>query len=113
MEEKYYRHFKGGKYRMIGVARDSEDPARDLVVYQALYGEKGLWVRPKMVNNVEIGGMAGLSAERLSRTFIRLISTMSTTNSILSMTNYPLGLSDSIYPSRREQIMSEILLKNR
>ncbi len=44
---KYYRHFKGGKYRLLHIARDSEDPSRELVVYQALYGEHGTWVRPK------------------------------------------------------------------
>jgi hypothetical protein len=40
-----YRHFKGNDYEVIGVARDSES-MRELVVYRALYGERGLWVRP-------------------------------------------------------------------
>lgn len=40
-----YRHFKGNYYEVIGVARDSET-MRELVVYRALYGERGLWVRP-------------------------------------------------------------------
>lgn len=44
---KYYRHFKGGIYKFIAIAKDSEDPARELVVYQAMYGEGGIWVRPK------------------------------------------------------------------
>ena len=49
MEEKaqYYRHFKGGKYKLLHIAKDSEDPSRELVVYQALYGDRGIWVRPK------------------------------------------------------------------
>jgi hypothetical protein len=40
-----YRHFKGNEYEVIGVAKDSETMA-EVVVYRALYGEKGLWVRP-------------------------------------------------------------------
>ncbi len=39
-----YRHYKGNDYRVIGLARHSETLA-PLVVYQALYGERGLWVR--------------------------------------------------------------------
>ena len=40
-----YRHFKGKEYRLIGVASHSET-LEPMVVYQALYGEGGLWVRP-------------------------------------------------------------------
>ena len=40
-----YRHFKGNEYEVIGIARHSEDES-PLVVYRALYGEGGLWVRP-------------------------------------------------------------------
>ena len=40
-----YRHFKGGEYEVIGMARHSET-MEELVVYRALYGERGLWVRP-------------------------------------------------------------------
>lgn len=40
-----YRHYKGPEYRVFGVARHSETE-EPLVVYQALYGERGLWVRP-------------------------------------------------------------------
>ena len=40
-----YRHFKGKEYLVIGMAKHSED-LRPMVVYQALYGEGGLWVRP-------------------------------------------------------------------
>lgn len=40
-----YRHFKGNRYELIDVARHSE--TREwMVVYRALYGERGLWVRP-------------------------------------------------------------------
>lgn len=40
-----YRHFKGNLYEVIGVARHSETQ-EEMVVYRALYGEYGLWVRP-------------------------------------------------------------------
>ena len=40
-----YRHFKGNVYEVIGVARHSETE-EPMVVYRALYGEGGLWVRP-------------------------------------------------------------------
>ena len=40
-----YRHYKGQPYRVLGTARHSET-METLVVYQALYGEHGLWVRP-------------------------------------------------------------------
>ncbi|BFI96887.1 MAG: DUF1653 domain-containing protein [Rhodanobacter sp.] len=40
-----YRHYKGQRYRVLGTARHSETQ-EPLVVYQALYGEHGLWVRP-------------------------------------------------------------------
>ena len=40
-----YRHFKGMEYEVIGVARHSETE-EPMVVYRALYGEGGLWVRP-------------------------------------------------------------------
>jgi hypothetical protein len=40
-----YRHFKGGEYEVIGVARDSEDHTRELVVYKSLK-TGSLWVRP-------------------------------------------------------------------
>jgi hypothetical protein len=52
-----YRHYKGNDYRVIGLARHSET-LEPLVVYQALYGEHGLWVRPAAMfaGTVELGG---------------------------------------------------------
>ncbi len=41
-----YEHMKGNRYCVIGVAKDSED-LEEMVVYRQLYGEYGLWVRPK------------------------------------------------------------------
>ncbi|WP_455377997.1 DUF1653 domain-containing protein [Petrachloros mirabilis] len=40
-----YRHYKGNEYEVIGVARHSETE-EEFVVYRALYGEQGLWIRP-------------------------------------------------------------------
>ena len=40
-----YRHYKGGMYRVMGVARHSETQ-EDMVIYQALYGDAQIWVRP-------------------------------------------------------------------
>ncbi len=63
-EGKKYRHFKGNEYLVLHKAKHSETE-EDLVVYQALYGEMGIWVRPlsmfeeqvavngKMVNRFE------------------------------------------------------------
>ena len=45
-----YRHFKGGEYQVVALARHSET-MEELVVYQALYGEGGLWVRPASMWN--------------------------------------------------------------
>ena len=40
-----YRHYKGASYEVLGVAHHSETE-EPLVVYRALYGDYGLWVRP-------------------------------------------------------------------
>ena len=45
-----YRHFKGNEYRVLHVAKHSETQ-EDYVVYQALYGEHGVWVRPASMWN--------------------------------------------------------------
>lgn len=40
-----YRHFKGKDYFLLYIARHSET-MEEMVVYQALYGDRGIWVRP-------------------------------------------------------------------
>ena len=45
-----YRHFKGMEYEVIGIAKHSET-LEEMVVYRALYGEGGLWVRPAAMWN--------------------------------------------------------------
>lgn len=44
LEPGLYRHYKGNRYEVVGVARHSETEEA-FVVYRALYGERGLWVR--------------------------------------------------------------------
>lgn len=55
-----WRHFKGGEYQLLGLARHSET-GEDMVVYRALYGEGGLWVRPAAMwqETVERDGYCG------------------------------------------------------
>ena len=60
-----YRHFKGNEYEVIGMAKHSET-MEELVVYRALYGEHGLWVRPASMWNETV--------ERDGQTFRRFTS---------------------------------------
>lgn len=55
-----YRHFKGREYELIGIAKHSET-LEPMVVYRALYGEGGLWVRPAAMwtETVERAGYKG------------------------------------------------------
>ncbi len=48
-----YRHFKGGEYEVLCVAKHSET-LEEMVVYRALYGEGGVWVRPASMWNEEV-----------------------------------------------------------
>ncbi|MFM8540890.1 MAG: DUF1653 domain-containing protein [Nitrospira sp.] len=54
-----YQHYKGKDYEVIGCARHSETE-EELVVYRALYGERGLWVRPKklFLETVTVNGLS-------------------------------------------------------
>ena len=45
-----YRHFKGKEYELLYLARHSET-MEPMVVYRALYGERGVWVRPASMWN--------------------------------------------------------------
>ena len=60
-----YRHFKGNEYEVIGLARHSETQ-EEMVVYRALYGDFGLWVRPARMWNETV--------ERDGKTFRRFTS---------------------------------------
>ena len=61
-----YRHYKGGEYEVIGVARHSES-LEPLVVYRPLYNDTGWWVRPfeMFTGTVEVDGIARPRFERL------------------------------------------------
>ena len=63
-----YRHFKGNEYEVIGIARHSETEEA-MVVYKALYGEGGMWVRPADMWNetVERDGVTYRRFYRLDR----------------------------------------------
>ncbi|MGD9569567.1 MAG: DUF1653 domain-containing protein [Sedimentibacter sp.] len=56
-EGKKYRHYKGNEYLLLHLAKHSETE-EEMVVYQSLYGEMGVWVRPKSMffEKVEING---------------------------------------------------------
>lgn len=61
-----YRHFKGNEYEVIGIARHSETTA-PMVVYRALYGDGGIWVRPAEMWNKTV--------ERDGKTYQRFVRT--------------------------------------
>jgi len=52
-----YRHYKGNQYEVVGFAKHSET-LEDMVVYKALYGEHGTWVRPLSMwdDPIEVNG---------------------------------------------------------
>ena len=53
-----YRHYKGGEYEVLDVVRHSER-REPMVLYRALYGERGLWVRPHAMffESVDLDGV--------------------------------------------------------
>ncbi|MCZ4312770.1 DUF1653 domain-containing protein [Comamonadaceae bacterium G21597-S1] len=60
-----YRHYKGGNYRVLGLVRHSET-LEVMVLYQALYGTQGLWVRPRAMF-LETVPLAGATVPRFAR----------------------------------------------
>ncbi len=57
LQEGIYRHYKGNLYEVLTTAQHSETEEW-MVVYKALYGEEGIWVRPyeMFVEKVEVDG---------------------------------------------------------
>ncbi|MDP3605791.1 MAG: DUF1653 domain-containing protein [Polaromonas sp.] len=48
-----YRHYKGLMYEVVGTVRHSES-LEPMTLYRALYGDRGLWVRPAAMFNEEV-----------------------------------------------------------
>jgi len=57
LEKGIYKHYKGNLYEVLTTAQHSETEEW-MVVYKALYGEEGMWVRPyeMFVEKVEVDG---------------------------------------------------------
>ena len=60
-----YRHFKGNEYEVLTIARHSET-TEPMVVYKALYGEGGVWVRPADMWN-ETVTREGVTCKRFTK----------------------------------------------
>lgn len=61
-----YQHFKGKRYQVIDIARHSET-GEQYVIYRALYGDEGLWIRPlaMFLETIERDGKTLLRFERV------------------------------------------------
>ncbi|MBV1959603.1 MAG: DUF1653 domain-containing protein [Pseudomonadales bacterium] len=62
IEKGIYRHFKGNLYEVLGTAKHSETQ-EEHVVYRAMYGEYGVWIRPLAIFEETIE-RDGLSTKR-------------------------------------------------
>lgn len=56
-----YRHYKGGVYHALHVARHSEDPVQEFVIYQSTTESDRFWIRPlgMFLENVDVGEYSG------------------------------------------------------
>ncbi|MBN9543319.1 MAG: DUF1653 domain-containing protein [Alphaproteobacteria bacterium] len=65
-----YEHYSGKKYRVLGLARHTET-LEEMVVYHSLYGDYGIWVRPKAMfeETVEINNQVQSRFTFLSEVF--------------------------------------------
>lgn len=64
-----YRHYKGHEYEVLGTAKHTETE-EEFVVYRALYGERGLWIRPAtmFLETVTVDGLPCQRFQLLSPT---------------------------------------------
>ena len=60
-----YRHYKGRLYAVVGTVRHSES-LEPMTLYRALYGDKGLWVRPAAMFNEKVV-IDGITQPRFAR----------------------------------------------
>ncbi len=63
--DRYFQHFRGGKYKLIGYGKDSET-LEDVVIYQALYGANQIWVRPKEIFESTVKDAEGNEVKRFT-----------------------------------------------
>ncbi len=61
--DRYFEHFKGGKYKLIAFGKDSETE-KDVVIYQALYGDNQIWVRPSSMFFSKVTDKEGNEVQR-------------------------------------------------
>ena len=61
--DRYFQHFRGRKYKLIGFGKDSET-LEDVVIYQALYGAEHIWVRPYNIFFSKVKDESGDMVER-------------------------------------------------
>ena len=114
-----YRHFKGNEYEVIGTAKHSET-LEEMVVYRALYGEFGLWVRPAKMweETVERDGKTYIVRKRIGYTDNILVKVLKNTENYSIIENYTslelkeLGYStEEIRNMKNISLYDEILLK--
>lgn len=63
--DRYFQHFRGGKYKLIGYGKDSET-LEDVVIYQALYGANQIWVRPREIFESTVKDADGNEVKRFT-----------------------------------------------
>ena len=67
---RYFQHFKGGRYSLIGFGKNSET-LEDVVIYQALYGDNQIWVRPYEIFFSKVKDENGNEVERFKEITIK------------------------------------------
>lgn len=69
-KDRYFEHFKGGKYKLIGFGKDSET-LEDVVIYQAMYGIGQIWVRPYDIFFSKVTLPDGTEVERFKEIILK------------------------------------------